>query len=108
MAYNFTAEKSDPQNIQSLHERLTQFDLVEFFPIEVSESQLMLGISIPFKFMDDPRFGKQLTELMTYLVSSGFHVVDLFTGEPIRDVDVSGFLRGFLRNECPCRTVHGP
>lgn len=90
MAYNFTAEKSDPQNIQSLYERLTQFDLVELFPIEASDSQLILGISIPFKFMDDPRFGKQLTELMTYLVSTGFRVVDLFTGDTIRDVDISG------------------
>ena len=90
MAYNFTAEKVGSQDVQFLHARLSQFELLEFFPVETGRDHLILGISIPFKFMDDPRFARELTELMTYLVSTGFQVVDLFTGDTIRDVDIIG------------------
>src|SRR4051812_42950896 len=91
MAYNFSAEKRGDQDLQVLHQLLTQFDLFEFFPVEVSEDLLTLGISIPFKAMDDPRFENELEEVMTYLVlKQEFKVTDLFTGNPVLAGNISG------------------
>ena len=90
MAYNFTAEKRGLQDLHAIHHRLSQFDLLEFFPVEVSSEHLTLGISIPFKVMDEPRFAIELTALMTYLVSAErFEVVDLFTGNAILVGDIA-------------------
>ena len=65
-------------------------ELCEFFPVEVDGDRLSLGISIPFKVMSDPRFASELTDVMTYLVSKGFQVVDLFTGDPLGAADIAG------------------
>ena len=94
MAYNFLAEKRGGQDLQILHERLSEFDLIEFFPVEVSDESLTLGISIPFKVMDDPRFQNEVEKAMGYLVSEqGFQVTDLFTGNAISSSDISGLAR---------------
>lgn len=94
MAYNFSAEKHGKQDLQILHECLSHFDLIEFFPIEVSDESLTLGISIPFNVMDDPRFENEVETAMGYLVSEqGFQVTDLFTGNAISSSDISGLAR---------------
>ncbi|NQU21925.1 MAG: hypothetical protein HQ567_11635 [Candidatus Nealsonbacteria bacterium] len=94
MAYNFSAEKRGDQDLQILHERLSHFGLIEFFPVEVSGESLTLGISIPFRAMDEPRFENELENVMTYLVSEeGFQVTDLFTGNPVSAGDISGLAK---------------
>jgi len=94
MAYNFSAAKRGAQDLQSLHQRLSGFDLIEFFPVEVSDESLTLGISIPFKVMDDPRFECEVEKAMSFLVSDqGFQVTDLFTGKTIAPSDISGLAR---------------
>lgn len=94
MAYNFSAEIHGKQDLQILHERLSEFDLIEFFPVEVSDQSLTLGISIPVKVMDDPRFESQIEKAMSYLVSEqGFQVTDLFTGKAIAFGDISELAR---------------
>ena len=91
MAYNFFAEKYGKQDLKLLLERLSEFNLVELFPVEVSGDALILGISIPFKVMDDPRFEEELEKAMDYLVTQqGFQVTDLFTGNAIASDDISG------------------
>ena len=94
MAYNFSADKRGDQDLQGLHERLSQFDLVEFFPVEVSGDLLTLGMSIPFKAMDDPRFENELEDVMTYLIAEQeFQVTDLLTGNPVRAGDIAGLAK---------------
>ncbi|MCO8122151.1 hypothetical protein NHH03_10415 [Stieleria sp. TO1_6] len=83
MSYNFSAEKHGEQNLQLLHELLSAIELLEFFPVVISGSEVVLGISIPFKTMDDPRFETELEKAMVHLVSDGFEVTDLFTGKAI-------------------------
>ena len=94
MAYNFSAEKRGEQDLQILHKRLSKFDLIEFFTVDVSAESFTLGISIPFKVMDDPRFENELEKTMSYLVSEeGFQVTDLYTGKAIAAGDISGLAR---------------
>lgn len=94
MAYNFSAEKRGDQDLRILHERLSRFALIEFFPVEVGGDSLTLGISIPFKAMDDPRFEDELESVMTYLISEqGFQVTDLFTGNPVSAGSISGMAK---------------
>jgi hypothetical protein len=89
MAYNFTAEKHGEQDLHALRERLSGLNLIEFFTVEVSAASLALGISIPYKAMDDPGFRDELEEVMNYLVSEqGFRVTDLFTGNAIAAGDI--------------------
>ena len=94
MAYSFLADKRGVQDLQILHERLSQFELVEFFPVDISGELLTLGISIPFKAMDDARFENELEKVMTYLiVEHKFQVTDLFTGNTIRVGDIAGLAK---------------
>ena len=94
MAYNFSAEKRSEQDLQILHKRLSEFKLIEFFPIDVSDESLTLGISIPFKVMDDPRFESEVEQAMSYLVSEEeFQVTDLFTGNAVASGDIPGLAR---------------
>lgn len=94
MAYNFSAEKHGARDLRTLHERLSRFELVELFPVEVGGDSLTLGMSIPFKAMDDPRFRSELENVMTYLVvEQGFHVTDLYTGEPVSVGAISGLAK---------------
>jgi len=89
VAYHFTAEKRGAQDLSLLHDRLARFALVEFFPVEVGGSALTLGVSIPFKAMDDPGFATELVDLMTYLITDqAFEVTDLFTGRRVRADEV--------------------
>ncbi|MBS0208657.1 MAG: hypothetical protein JSS27_06845 [Planctomycetes bacterium] len=98
MAYNFSAEKRGREDLQVLHQALRHFDLFEFFPIEVSDELLTLGISIPFKSMGDPRFEDELQEVMTYLVlKHEFNITDLFTGNPILASNISGLAKQISR-----------
>jgi len=91
MAYNFTAEKHGEQDLHALRERLSGFDLIEFFTVDVSAASLTLGISIPYKAMDEPGFRDELEEVMNYLVSEQrFRVTDLFTGNTIASSDIPG------------------
>lgn len=91
MAYNFSAEKRGEQDWEILRDRLAEFDLIEFFPVDVSAESFTLGISIPFKAMDDQRFENELEKAMRYLVSEqGFQVTDLFTGNAIAPGEISG------------------
>ncbi|MCA9116095.1 MAG: hypothetical protein KDA79_13490 [Planctomycetaceae bacterium] len=91
MSYNFYAEKHDAQDLRILHKRLTECSLIEFFPVDISGGSLVLGISIPFKAMDDPQLENELKETMTWLViEQGFLVVDLFTGKAIDPGDIPG------------------
>jgi hypothetical protein len=95
MAYNFSAEKrGGDQDLGVLHQALSRFVLFEFFPVEVSDELLTLGISIPFKAMDDARFENELEEMLMYLVlKQGFHVTDLFTGKPVLASNISGLAK---------------
>lgn len=94
MAYNFSAEKLGKQDLQILRDNLSEFDLIEFFPVEISDQSLTLGISIPFKVMDNPRFENQVEKAMSFLVSEqGFQVIDLFTGKTIALGDIPGLAR---------------
>jgi hypothetical protein len=94
MAYNFSAEKRGERDLKVLHERLSEFNLIEFFPVDVSDESLTLGISIPFKAMDDPRFENELDMAMRYLVSEqGFQVTDLYSGNAVPTSDISGLAR---------------
>ena len=89
MAYNFSAEKKGEQDLQTLRDRLSEFELIEFFPVDVSDEAITLGISIPFNVMDDPRFESEVQRSMSYLVShEGFHVTDLFTGNAIASTEI--------------------
>lgn len=89
MAYNFSAEKSGEQDLQILHDRLSEFELIEFFPVDVSDAAITLGISIPFKVMDDPRFESEVQRSMNYLVlDEGFQVTDLFTGNVVASSEI--------------------
>ncbi|MFN6108450.1 MAG: hypothetical protein ACK5EA_28860 [Planctomycetaceae bacterium] len=94
MSYNFTADKRGGRDLQILRHTLRQFVLIEFFPIEVSEELLTLGISIPYKSMDDAQFKTEFEDMMNYLiVKQGFVVTDLFTGKPIRADNISGLAK---------------
>ncbi len=89
MAYNFTAEKRGKPDLSLLHERLARYSLVEFFPVEIGADSLTLGVSVPFKFMDDPGFEAELVDLMNYLVAEEeYEVVDLFTGRVLEVDDI--------------------
>ena len=91
MAYQYSAEKRGERNLVTLHERLTHCGLIEFFPVEIRADSVTLGISIPFKAMDDARFVTELESVMTYLISEQkFQVTDLFTGNPVAADDISG------------------
>lgn len=94
MAYHFTAEKRDNQNLLLLHEALEKFGLIEFFPIEISEPFVSLGVSIPFKSIGDPNFENELVTLMSYLVvEQGFEVTDLYTGNSVKADEISGLVK---------------
>jgi len=94
MAYHFSAEKRGDRDLRILHERLSSCALVEIFPVEVSGDSLTLGMSIPLKGMDDPRFESELEDLMTYLVvEQRFQVTDLYTGEPVSASAISGLAK---------------
>jgi hypothetical protein len=94
MAYNFSAQKRGGQDLQVLHQALRRFVLFEFFPVEVGEELLTLGISIPLKSMDDPRFENELEEVMRYLVlEQEFNVTDLFTGNPVLASNITGLAK---------------
>ncbi|PQO28978.1 hypothetical protein [Blastopirellula marina] len=93
MAYNFSAEKLGEHDLQTLHGRLSKFQLIEFFPVEAADESLTLGISIPFKAMDEPRFRDELKEAMSYLISEGFQVTDLYTGSAIAADDIADLAR---------------
>jgi len=89
MAYQFTAEKCGNHDLPILHERLARHVLIEFFPVEIGDDCLTLGISVPIKALDDPRFETELVNVMTYLVSEEeFQVTDLYTGDPVRVDDI--------------------
>jgi hypothetical protein len=89
MAYNFSADKRGDLDLQVLHQRLSQFALVECFPVEVSDELFTLGISIPLKAINEPRFEHDLVQLMTYLiVEQGFQVTDLYSGKSVRSEDI--------------------
>jgi hypothetical protein len=91
MAYNFSADKRGDLDLQVVHQRLSPFALVECFPVEVSDELITLGISIPMKAINEPRFEHDLVQLMTYLiVEQGFHVTDLYSGRPVRVEDIAG------------------
>ena len=94
MAYNFSAEKRGRRALKAIHQTLSHFDLFEFFPVEVNEERLTLGISIPFKSMNEPRFENELEELMRYLIlTQEFNVTDLFTGNPVVARNISGLAK---------------
>lgn len=94
MAYNFLAESRVGKDLKIIHKHLTQFDLVEFFPVEVTDNSIALGISIPFKAMDDPRFEIELEGVMKYLIlEQEFQVTDLFRGSPVRPFDIAGLAK---------------
>ena len=85
MAYNFSADKQGVYDLQRIHERLSQIELVEFFPVDVKDEYLTLGISVPFKACDDTRLEVELNKAMTYLIEEQqFLVTDLFTGKLVR------------------------
>ena len=94
MAYNFSAEKRGNLELPVLHERLTRSSLIEFFPVEVSDDGITLGISVPFKCMDDPKFEAELVDVMNYLMAEQeFQVTDLFTGESLCVDDIPALPR---------------
>jgi len=91
MAYHFTAEKSGAYDLPQLHAHLTEQSLIECFPVEVEESSLILGMSIPFKNMDAPKFEPRLISTMRFLiVEQGFTVIDLWRGDPVREAQILG------------------
>ena len=83
MGYQFLAEKEDIDFVQ-LHSELTPLGsgLIEFFPIPGSPPSL--GVSIPFKAMDQPEFSDAVVNVMRRLVSDRkFVVTDLYSGKRI-------------------------
>ena len=94
MAYNFSAEKKGEHDLPSLHNRLCKYELIEFFPVNVSNEAITLGISIPFKAMDDPGFESEVQRSMSYLISDeGFQVTDLYTGNAVAINEIPGLAR---------------
>ena len=94
MAYNFSAEKKSKLDLQALQSRLSKLELIEFFPIDVSSDSISLGISVPFKVVDDPRFECEVCDTMYFLISEvGFEVFDLFTGKAVTTADIPGLAR---------------
>ena len=90
MAYHFTAETTARPDTALLRRRLTQYSLIEFFPVEVSENGLILGISIPFRSTDTAALEAELLDLMTYLiVHEAFEVTDLFRGQRVGPGDLT-------------------
>jgi len=90
MSYNFSAEKRGGPDLKGIRVTLSHFVLFEIFTVEVSEDSLILGISIPLKSVDDPRFENELEELMRYLVvRQGFNVIDLYSGSPVLASNIS-------------------
>jgi hypothetical protein len=60
----------------------------------VSQELLSLGISIPLKGINDPRFENQLEEVMKYLVlKEQFSVTDLYSGKPVLAGDIPGLAK---------------
>jgi hypothetical protein len=90
MAYNFLVQKCGGFDVDALRHSLSKCVLIECFPIEMSASEVTLGISIPFKVMVHPRFESELTQLMRYLVAEHeFNVTDLYTGIQVRQDEVA-------------------
>lgn len=90
MSYNFSATKKESQDLQVLQDRLAEFELIEFFPVNVSRDALTIGMSIPFKVMEDSRYELEVEEALTYLISEeGFEVTDLYTGKTVPLTNVS-------------------
>jgi hypothetical protein len=91
MAYNFLVEKLGEHKLLIVHQRLMEFRLIEFFPVEISLDSLALGISVPLKYVNDPHFSRQLETAMTYLIAEeGFLVTDLYTGKSITATEIAG------------------
>lgn len=89
MSYNFLAEKEGREDLVVLHSELARYPLVEFFPLEDDVRTTALGVSIPFKSIDDPFFSREFVSLMECLIdANGFCVVDLFTGEVVSVKDL--------------------
>ncbi len=98
MAYNFTAENLGKQDLHALGKRLSEYSLIEFFPVEVSAASLTLGISVPFKAIGDPGFRTEIENAMSYLVTEqGFVVTDLYTGNTIAPSDIPGLAQQISR-----------
>lgn len=93
MAYIFSAQKHGGQDMQLLQEKLLEFPLIEFFPIDISDHSIALGISIPFKAMNEPRFENELQEAMSYFISDGFQVTDLYSGNLVTAGDIPDLVR---------------
>ncbi len=90
MSYQLLAEKDGIQNLRLLHERFSTIKLIEFFPVEIGPQVWALGISIPFKSIDDSQFQNELENVISYLVTDqGFQVTDLYTGTALSSADVS-------------------
>jgi hypothetical protein len=97
MAYNFFAENRGKLDLKVLHEQLSRFKLIEFFPVYISEDSFMLGISIPFKVVESLEFEDELETAMRYLVSEqDFQVTDLFTGDALTSENISGLANRIL------------
>lgn len=85
MAYNFTADKQGAYDLKGIHERLSKSELIEFFPMEVNEDLLTLGISIPLKNCEDSRLESEFLNVMNYLIAEQhFQVTDLYSAKAVR------------------------
>jgi len=90
MAYQFLVDIPSDRDLQHLHDRLSAVKLIEYFPIDVGPECTSLGISIPFKSMDQASFEHELSDLMNLLVNEMDSLVfDLYTGDRIKPGDIS-------------------
>lgn len=97
MAYQFSAEKRGVHDLLHLHGRLTRYERIEFFPVEIGDGSLTLGISIPFKATNDPRFEAELVDVMKFLiVEQEFQVTDLYTGNQVDADNISSLAQQIL------------
>jgi hypothetical protein len=94
LAYNFTAEARGEVVQSVVRQRLSRYTLIEYFPVEVSSDRLTIGISIPFRHVDDAKLEGELVDLMTFLIAEqGFEVTDLYEGTRVTHGQVPGLLR---------------
>lgn len=97
MAYSFWAEKRGSYDLRVLRDRLRESNSIEFFPVDVSEESIVIGISVPLNGMNEKRFECDVEGAIHFLMSdAGFVVFDLFTGNEIALAEVPGLAQRIL------------
>lgn len=98
MAYLFWAEKQGEFDPRPLGDRMREFRSVEFFAVDIGVDATVIGMSVPLKWVGDPRFESDVEGAIRLLISdAGFRVFDLFTGNEISLAEVPGLAQRVSR-----------